>query len=607
VLLYCHAGCPIQRVVEAVGFEIRELFEINQVGDPIVASYDYQDADGQLLYQVVRFEPKGFAQRRPNRAGGWTWNLNGVRRVPYRLPEVLHSVAEGRPIYIAEGEKDVHAIERAGVVATTNPGGAGKWLDEYSAHFAGAVVTVVADRDALGMKHAREVAASIRRAGAGRVRVVSPPEAHDISEHLAAGRTLHDLEAMPEERHTALEAWRSGQFGLEDTSAGNAVPLAAGTSACPELATLPRILDRFASEIEAAGVVGESRVVKLLYLCLTTRFFDRLVSVALKGPSSGGKSYVLEEVLRFFPDNAYYSLTGMSERALAYLQEPLSHRYIVVYEAVGLEGDFASYLMRSLLSEGRLLYETVEKTKEGLRSRRIEKEGPTGLLLTTTAVRLHPENETRLLSLLVTDTRVQTKMILLAQARGVGQVVDLAPWHQLQEWIERGPHGAMIPYGEVLAKLVPPVAVRLRRDFPTVLALIKAHAVLHQASRVRDSSGSVVATLEDYAAVRDLVADLVAEGVEATVSPTVRATVMAVGDLAADTAQGVTVKQVATSLQLDKSAASRRVKHATAAGYLRNLEERRGAPARLVLGDPLPEETDVLPSVERLQERLQEG
>ena len=80
------------------------------------------------------------------------------------------------------------------------------------------------------------------------------------------------------------------------------------------------------------------------------------------------------------------------------------HRIIVLYEAAGLTGDFGTYLVRSLLSEGRICYETVEKTKDGLKARRIEREGPTGLITTTTAVGLHPENETRLLSVNVTDT-----------------------------------------------------------------------------------------------------------------------------------------------------------------------------------------------------------
>ena len=72
-------------------------------------------------------------------------NLNGTRRVLYSLPRVIEAVAAGRTIYVVEGEKDVHAIERAGEVATCNPGGAGKWREDYSAALAGAKV-VVADR-----------------------------------------------------------------------------------------------------------------------------------------------------------------------------------------------------------------------------------------------------------------------------------------------------------------------------------------------------------------------------------------------------------------------------------------------------------------------------
>ena len=95
----------------------------------------------------------------------------------------------------------------------------------------------------------------------------------------------------------------------------------------------------------------------------------------------------------------------MSDRALAYSDEPLRHRHLVIYEAAGMASDFATYLIRSLLSEGRLRYETVEKTKDGLVARVIEREGPTGLIVTTTSLRLHPENETRMLSLTITDTQ----------------------------------------------------------------------------------------------------------------------------------------------------------------------------------------------------------
>ena len=157
--------------------------------------------------------------------------------------------------------------------------------------------------------------------------------------------------------------------------------------------------------------------------------------MAVKGPSSGGKSYLTEQVLRFFPESAYYALTAMSEHALAYSDEPLQHRFLVIYEAAGMNSDFQTYLIRSLLSEGKARYETVEKTSEGMKPRLIERAGPTGLIVTTTAVKLHPENETRLLSLTVTDTQDQTRDIMAALAEeAAGPGSNLEEWHALQEW-----------------------------------------------------------------------------------------------------------------------------------------------------------------------------
>ena len=77
-----------------------------------------------------------------------------------------------------------------------------------------------------------------------------------------------------------------------------------------------------------------------------------------------------------FPESAYHALTAMSERTLAYSEEPIKHRFLVIYEAEGMASDFATYLMRSLLSEGAVRYETVESTKNGIKPRLIEREGP---------------------------------------------------------------------------------------------------------------------------------------------------------------------------------------------------------------------------------------
>jgi hypothetical protein len=370
---------------------------------------------------------------------------------------------------------------------------------------------------------------------------------------------------------------------------------------CSGLAAKAKILDEFASELSRVGVVGERRAGKLIYLAVTSRLLHRPVSVAVKGPSSGGKSFVVESTLKFFPPEAFYALTAMSDRALAYSSEPLKHRHLVIYEAAGMASDFATYLIQSLLSEGRLRYETVEKTKEGLVPRLIEREGPTGLIVTTTSLRLHPENETRMLSLTITDTRDQTAAVFRALAQETNRAeIDLTRWQALQTWLATGPNGVVIPFADRLADLVPPLAVRLRRDFKTVLILFRAHALLHQASRRKDEQGRVIAEIEDYQVVRELVADLVAVGVEATVKSEVREVVKTVGALLKKGQQEVRQSELKSALQLDKSAISRRVAEALDAGFLKNLEDRKGRPARLVIGDALLDNREVLPTPEQL-------
>jgi hypothetical protein len=359
------------------------------------------------------------------------------------------------------------------------------------------------------------------------------------------------------------------------------------------------------------GLVGEDRNAKLLYLAVTSRLLGRPVSVVVKGPSSAGKSYTVETVLRTFPDSAYYALSSMSERSLAYSEEPLQHRILVIHEASGMASDFGTYLVRTLLSEGHVRYETVEKTQDGLKSRLIEREGPTGLLTTTTWAGLHPENETRLLSLTVKDDKEQTKAILRSladQANGNRPAEpDLEAWHAFQTWLElAGEREVTIPYARAMADLANPSAVRLRRDFGTVLSLIKVHAILHQKNRKRVNR-RIVAEWEDYRAVYSLVTDLVNEGAQTTVKKIVRETVEAIDSLDDPGGEGVQVIQVAKHLDIDKSSAWRRVRVAMREGYVVNLEVKKGKPARLKLGDPLPDDTPVLPSPDEVAKATQGG
>ena len=248
-------------------------------------------------------------------------------------------------------------------------------------------------------------------------------------------------------------------------------------------------------------------------------------------------------------------------------------------------------------------YETVEKTKDGPKPRIIERLGPTGLIVTTTRTRLHSENETRMLTVQVDDTPDHTSEILTALADEDAEKPDLGEWRALQTWIAGGETGVTIPYAKELAGKIPPIAVRLRRDFGALLNLIRSHALLHRAIRERDSRGRVIATVEDYEVVRELVADLISEGVEATVPPIVRETVQVVEKLIKEgDREFVTIKEVSAELELEYQPTHRRVSMALDAEYLKNLEERKGRPARLVVGDPLPKDREVLPEPGELNE-----
>ena len=194
----------------------------------IVATYDYVSEHGELLFQVVRYEPKDFRQRRlagrdwawglkagtyerPRGGGEWrrvkerprasyeTCELPEVTAVPYHLAEVLG--AGNRTIYIPEGEKDVEALRRLGLVATCNPEGAGNWPDHFRDYFAMADAVVLPDNDETGRDHARKVARNLLSAGAT-VRIVALPglpEKGDVSDWIAAGGTAEQLHALVEQ------------------------------------------------------------------------------------------------------------------------------------------------------------------------------------------------------------------------------------------------------------------------------------------------------------------------------------------------------------------------------------------------------------------------
>lgn len=242
-MMYCHASCKTQAIVAAIGLTMADLFPAPLNGQRpaqpaarptavapaqgvetrrrLVATYDYTSADGVLLFQSCRYEPKGFNQRRRD-GNNWIYNLGDVEPVLYRLPELIEAVAAERRIFVTEGEKDADTLIGLGYPATTNPMGAGKWREAYSPVLAKADVVIMEDNDEAGAKHVQQVAASLYTQGCT-VRVLKlpnlPPKG-DVSDWLAAGGDLDTLESLigatPRWTPEGLEATRRTRWRLDE-------------------------------------------------------------------------------------------------------------------------------------------------------------------------------------------------------------------------------------------------------------------------------------------------------------------------------------------------------------------------------------------------------
>ena len=293
-----------------------------------------------------------------------------------------------------------------------------------------------------------------------------------------------------------------------------------------------KILDLFAKDFSKV-VAGEAVNGKLLYLVATSRLFDKPMNAAIRGTSAGGKSEIRKRILAFFPPEEVVAFTSLSEKSLIYFDGDFSHKILSLGEAAATEEQqFQDYLLRELMSEGYIRHSTAQKVGNDIQTVTIEKQGPVAFLVTTTKNKMHPENETRMLSLEIDDSQKQTRKVLgkVAQA-ALHDIapVDYKPWRDFQRWLAAGERRVVVPLAAAMVELIPPVAVRLRRDVGQVLAAIQAHALLHRDQRGRDEAGRIVADIEhDYDAVRKLMNAILAEGSGVAVNPAVTETIEAV-------------------------------------------------------------------------------
>lgn len=178
-LLRCHAGCDTPDVVAELGLTMRDLFD-----EPRGATYRYTDAAGNPTRSVHRSPDKRFVQ-------------SGDKRLVqlYRLPKVIEAAEKGEIIYLVEGEKDVHAIEAAGGVATTAPMGADNFGKVDVSPLKGAHVIAIVDRDAAGQAWVLEVERRLT-AYVSQLQLVEARDGKDAADHLVSGHGLDDFQPL---------------------------------------------------------------------------------------------------------------------------------------------------------------------------------------------------------------------------------------------------------------------------------------------------------------------------------------------------------------------------------------------------------------------------
>ncbi|MGN7187255.1 AAA family ATPase [Microbacterium enclense] len=352
VIFNCHANCTYNDVAAALGLGKRDLEQPRT----IEATYDYQDEDGVLVYQVVRYEPKSFTQRRPDpdHKGKWLNNMQGVDPLPFNLPalaEVVEHGDEESQVWIVEGEKDCLAIDTAWgneVVTTCNHGGAGKWTDDHSAWlegFKGSIV-IVADNDDKptkpGQKHALAVHESILRVTGLSAEIVYSPFGKDAADAVGSHSPDDFIARTPEQLREEIADAAAENPNAEDERSAKVEMIAA------------EIEDREAARALVAQRRAEAQAARDKRIRVMTGDTFAL-DIPTEVPTLIGRG---DQVLAMQDEaTLFVGGDGVGKSSLVQL---------VVLARIGLRPDFLGY--PTVPAEGRVLYLAMDRPGQIRRS-----------------------------------------------------------------------------------------------------------------------------------------------------------------------------------------------------------------------------------------------
>jgi len=346
----------------------------------------------------------------------------------------------------------------------------------------------------------------------------------------------------------------------------------------PPLLFAPDFVERYLFAIRVVHPGDDEGALALLLSWGSLRSEDP-VSVVVMGHPSTGKNHLLRTSCSLWPEESYVFLSSISPKSLAYLDDNLSHRALVLAEAVSIVGeDEKGYLLRTLLSEKRIVHVTVEKTPQGLRSHRLEKEGPTALICTTTAQQIEEQLRTRVW---VLESKSDAEYLGTAQdciwevapAGGAGPEAA-AEIEALRKEIREALRWLYV-YGETRVVIPEPMRRALRKLFPDrapkelrlavrLRRTIEASAFLHQLQRPRDANGAIVATEEDYAIARRALYRAFATALS-DLTPRQREVLQTLHSL--DDGSGVSRADLAEALNMDKGSVRKYLKVLQRKGY----------------------------------------
>jgi hypothetical protein len=609
VLVRCHAGCPQETVLAALrdrglwpggngeapaqrlGLTVAELAAAKRLPEALLRELGLRDVrlGGQAAVGIPYHDANG-----DEVAVRYRIALDGDR---FRWRKGSHVLLYGlwrlrdyRPcgwVLLVEGESDAWTCWAAGVPALGIPGKS-TWRHEWARAVDSLEVFVWQE------PQAEDFTARIARDLPHARVIVAPPGIKDLSEaHLRGVDVAALVEELKRTARTAEEVARE----VADTE------LQQLREAAALVLEHPDPLQLVCEAVAAMGYAGDPQPVLVQYLAATTRLLKlrrgqmpaHLLAV---GAPSLGKSFSMQTALALLPPEAKHEVDAGSPRVLIYDDADLRHKVLCFAEIDSIprgEDNPAASAVRNLLQDHALHYKVVIRDPESgdFTVRTVHREGPTVLM--SSAVRaVSGQLGTRLFVLPVPDDAERVRGVLQGQARLELEPPADAPRELVafQAYLQRlAPWDVVVPFAQPLASLIArgPVVPRLQRDFARLLSMIKGAAVLRHRHRRRDSRGRLVAELEDYATVRDLVGDLYEASVTGA-TETVRKVVQAVREAREEGVARVSYSEVARRLGMHHQQVRRAVEVAERHGWLENQTRgRRGAAADLVPGEPLPD------------------